>query len=122
MDDDTIESAQDADRLDRLLNAVAAPAVPAALERRIMADFDRVQRHAEADRMAARWTFARALRRLADAVWPGAPVWQPACAFALALLIGTGVAAFAPLDLPQQDDGGTLALGGPPDIDIGQGI
>ena len=53
-------------------------------------------------------------------MWPGAPVWQPACSFALALLIGTGVAAFAPLDLPQQDD--AFALGGPPDIDIGHGI
>jgi len=111
MDDTDIESAQDAARLNRLLDAAPAPTVPAALERRIMADFDRV---------AARWTFAKTLRRIADAVWPDAPVWQPACAFALALLIGTGVAAFAPLDLPQQDD--AFALGGPPDIDIGHGI
>ena len=120
MDDTDIESAQDAARLNRLLDAAPAPTVPAALERRIMADFERVRRHAEEERTAARWTVAKALRRIADAVWPGAPVWQPACAFALALLIGTGVAAFAPLDLPQQDD--TFALGGPPDIDIGHGI
>jgi len=110
-----IESAEDAARLDRLLAAAAAPAVPAALERRILADFDRI---------ASRWSFAKLLRRAADAVWPGAPVWQPACAFAVALLIGTGVAAFAPFDIPQQDDASTsvFALDAAPDGDAGQGI
>src|ERR1700733_10185986 len=110
-----IESAEEAARLDRLLAAAAAPAVPAALERRILVDFDRI---------ASRWSFAKALRRAADAVWPGAPAWQPACAFALALLIGSGVAAFAPLDLPQGDDAGTAAFTFDlsPDGDASQGL
>lgn len=114
----------DAARLDRLLAAVPAPAVPAALERRILAGFDRVRRHADIDAVQARWTFAKALRRAADAVWPDAPVWAPAGAFALAFLIGTGVAAFAPFDIPQTDDAGAgvFALDASPDLDAGQGI
>ncbi len=104
------------DELDRLLAAApAAPPVPPELARRILADFDSVQR---------RWSFGRLVRRAADAVWPGAPVWQPACAFTLSLLIGLGVAAFAPFDISRQDDSGSkvFALDGPPDIDAGQGI
>ena len=115
MDDSNIETAEDAARLDRLLARAGTPAVPAALERRILSDFDRIN---------ARWTFAKFLRRAASSVWPDAPLWQPAAAFGLALLIGTSVAAFAPLDVPQQDDASAnvFALDAPPDVDAGQGI
>ena len=67
---------------------------------------------------------ANLLRRAADAVWPDAPAWQPACAFALAFLIGTGVAAFAPFDIPQADDAGAavFAFDMAPDADAGQGL
>ncbi len=116
MTDETIlESAEDAARLDRLLaHAAPPPAVQPALERRILAGFDAVQ--------ARRWTWANLVRRAADAVWPGAPAWQPACAFGLALLIGTSVAIFAPFDVPQQDDASVLALDASPDTDAGQGF
>ncbi|HEY0301071.1 MAG TPA: hypothetical protein VGC36_07060 [Rhizomicrobium sp.] len=109
------ESAEEAARLDRLLAQARAPAVPATLERRILADFDRVH---------ARRNWAKALRRVADAVWPGAPLWQPAAVFGFALLMGAGVAAFAPLDIPRQDDASVhvFALDAPPDIDAGQGL
>ena len=101
-------------KLDRLLAAVAAPAVPPGLERRILAGFDRVQ---------TRWSLAKMLRAAADAVWPGAPVWQPAGAFALALLIGVGAATLAPLDLARPDDSaGIFAFDGAPDAELGQGI
>lgn len=109
------ERAEDAAWLDRLLAAAPPPpAVPAALERRILADFDRSRRR----------PFADFLRRAADAVWPGAPAWQPAFAFSLALLLGLGVAAFAPFDIPAQDDASAtvFALDAPPDGDAGQGI
>ncbi len=121
---DDHESVEEAARLDRLLAQAVAPAVPAALERRILADFDRVRRHADIEPLSARWTWAKALRRIADAVWPDAPLWQPAVAFGLALMIGTGVAAFAPLDIPQQDDASAtvFALDAPPDTDAGQGL
>ena len=142
-DDNIRESAEDAAQLDRLLALVAsAPTVSPALERRILADFDAVRMHANNDAVrmhanndavrmqannnvqARRWTFARLLRHAADAVWPGAPVWQPACAFALALIVGVGVAAFAPLDIPQGDDASTAAFTFDlsPDGDASQGL
>jgi hypothetical protein len=101
--------------LDRLLAQAPVPAASPALERRILADFDRAR---------TRWSFAKALRAAADAVWPGGPVWQPAGAFALALLIGVGVAVLAPFDIAQQDDASAnvFALDGAPDVDAGQGI
>jgi len=42
----------------------------------------------------------------------------------VALIIGLGVAAFAPFDIGQQDDASAnvFALDGSPDIDAGQGI
>lgn len=83
------------DDLDRLLDHAATPRVLARLERRILADFDR---------LAARPSFARVIRRLADTVWPDAPVWQPACALVLALLIGAGAAILAPVEAAQADD------------------
>ncbi|MEI9988907.1 MAG: hypothetical protein WDM86_02610 [Rhizomicrobium sp.] len=89
-----MEDNEDDARLGRLLAMAPALAVPEALERRILADFDRI---------AARRGFAKALRRAADLIWPGAPVWQPAMAFALSLMIGLGVAAFAPLE-PSPDE------------------
>ncbi len=110
------ESAEDAARLDRLLALAPVPAVPPALARRILDGFDTVQ--------ARRWTAAHLLRRAADAVWPGGPTWQPALAFGLALVVGAGIAVFAPFDIPQQDDpsAAVFALDASPDVDAGQGI
>jgi hypothetical protein len=88
--------ADEIDDLDRLLARVDEPAVPPALRRRILADFDR---------LAARPGPARLWRRAADAIWPGVPAWQPAAALALALLIGFGVAIATPLE----SDGGAGA-------------
>lgn len=99
MMEDVTETQEEAAHLDRLLAQVVAPAVPPGLERRILADFDTVQ---------ARWSFSKAVRRAADAVWPGAPVWQPAAAFALALFVGFGAAAFAPVDVAPDDSAFTL--------------
>jgi hypothetical protein len=101
--------------LDRLLAMAGRPVASVALERRILADFDRV---------SARWSFTRLARRIGDTVWPGSPVWQPVGALAMALVIGLGVAVFAPLDISQQDDAtaNVFALDGSPDSDAGQGI
>ena len=98
-----------ADDLDRLFAVVPAPSVPRALELRILADFDRV---------AARWSFAKVL----DLVWPGAPVWQPACAFALSLMIWLGVAAFAPLGPAQDETASVFGVDQPFDLDGTQGV
>jgi anti-sigma-K factor RskA len=93
---------QETDDLDRVLSRAAPPpAVPPALERRVLADFSRI---------SSRWTLTRLLDRLADAVWPDAPFWQPACALAAAVVVGLGVAAFAPLDVSPPDEGQTFAF------------
>jgi len=99
------------DELDILLARAPVPAVPAALWRRVLADYDRA---------AGRPGLTRLLRLGADLLWPGAPAWQPVCALALALVIGFGAAAFAPLDLA---DGGEASAGlfAAPDLD-GQGL
>jgi hypothetical protein len=102
----------DNEALDRLLAVAAPPVVPPALERRILADFERVR---------TRWSVAGLLRRTADTVWPGAPLWQPAGAFALAMLIGAGIAALAPFDFVRAD-APMFAFEGAPDADPGPGI
>ena len=76
---------EEARRLDVRLGDARALQVPDALTNRLLADFGRASR---------RWTARRFVTSLADAVWPGAPVWQPAVAFGLALAIGVGIAAF----------------------------
>lgn len=95
--------------LDRLLAQAPAPVPSAALERRVLADFDR---------LAARRDWAGMLRALIDSVWPGAPVWQPAVAFALSLVIGLGAAAFAPLGGSASDDNGAVLYAYDAPIDI----
>ncbi|MGZ6021328.1 MAG: hypothetical protein ACXWLQ_01860 [Rhizomicrobium sp.] len=102
-------------RLDQsMATAVTAPVYP-ALAAKLLADFDRVSQ---------RPSLRQVVSAVAQIVWPGAPVWQPATAFGLALAIGIGIAALAPFDTPQADDmsGGVFALDGTPDTDGGQGI
>jgi hypothetical protein len=107
-----MSSEMDDGALDRLLAKAVPPGVPPALEQRILADFDRTH---------AGWSIEGFLRRAADAVWPDAPLWQPAGAFALALLIGVGVAVFVPFDFVRADVP-MFAFEGAPDADPGQGI
>jgi hypothetical protein len=108
-------AAQKAGELDTVLRDADVVPVPDALSRRLLDDFERTSR---------RWSARKSLRALADAVWPGAPLWQPAIAFGLALALGVGVAALVPLDLRPNDDasGGTFALDAPLDSDAGQDI
>ena len=101
--------------LDRALAPATPPSVSLALENRLLTDFDRAQR---------RWSLRKSIDAAARTVWPGAPLWQPATVFGLALAIGIGVAVLAPLDLRQGEDNsaGVFALDAAPDIDAGQGI
>ena len=106
--------AEEARRLDVKLGAASAVQVPDALTDRLLADFARASR---------RWRTRRFVASLADAVWPGAPLWQPAVALGLALAIGIGIAALAPLDLRSYDDpSGAFAFDTVPGGDAGQDI
>jgi hypothetical protein len=101
--------------LDRSMLAAPVESVSAEFERRLLNDFDRSRQ---------RWSVGRLVSVAVDAVWPGAPLWQPACAFALALAIGLAVGAFAPFDIPQQDEAfaSAFTLDGAPDVDEGPGV
>lgn len=81
---------QDARFTDELLASLPTTPVPAALEARILADFDRVAVRRAPGRLA------RMLQRWRDAVWPGAPVWKPASVLALSLAIGLMAGVLVP--------------------------
>ncbi len=74
----------------RFLQVLPATAVPPSLERRLLADFDRLaagRRAGWLTRFAENW---------AELLWPGAPLWQPASLLALSLVIGLTAGAFVP--------------------------
>ena len=79
-----------ADRaLDRLPAASPAPEFEAAL----LAAYDGWQSR----RPAGPWAGLQgALRAFSVLVWPGAPLWAPASAFAVALLLGVGLGVMLP--------------------------
>jgi hypothetical protein len=100
-EDDVIALLREARKRDR-----AEPA-SAALSSRILADFDAVSAK------RARWS----LSRLVDAIWPGAPVWKPATALGLSLMIGLGVGALLPVYGAPDDT--SVALDTSPGLDFG---
>ncbi|MDE2111605.1 MAG: hypothetical protein KGJ79_10725 [Alphaproteobacteria bacterium] len=85
------EAQSDAEFAARLLSSLPGAAVSPALEARILADFDRVA----ANKRRGAW-IAGLTRGLRDAVWPGAPAWQPAAVFALSLIAGLAAGVFVP--------------------------
>lgn len=74
----------DAEFVQRLLNGLSPVAVPAALERRILDDFDRLA------------TRTPLLERIAALLWPGVPAWAPASALAVSLIVGLAAGAAIP--------------------------
>jgi hypothetical protein len=75
--------------LARLPAVTPAPGFEAAL----LASYDSWQLR----RPAGPWAGLQgALRAFSDLVWPGAPLWAPASAFAAALLLGIGLGVMLP--------------------------
>jgi len=63
------------------------------LERALLAAYDAWN----AKRGEGRWrAFMAGARQFSDSIWPGAPLWAPATAFAFALLVGAGLGAALP--------------------------
>jgi len=73
-----------------VLRRLPTVAVPAALETRILADFDGILAHRAERGRAGVW------RRFGERLWPGVPVWQPASILALSLIIGLTAGTFVP--------------------------
>jgi hypothetical protein len=101
------ERTDDARFAEDILKGLPTAAVPAGLEARILADFDRV-------RPGRRSAF---LARLGERLWPGAPAWQPASVLALSLAIGLMAGTFVPSPTVTTDQVIT-ALDTTPDMDL----
>jgi len=102
---------EDAEYADRALALMAEEPVSPALETRILADFDRVTR--------PRPGGIGVLRRLADWLWPGAPVWQPAFALVVSLAMGLAARSLVPSSALAQnktDVTQTATLDSPPTL------
>ena len=80
----------DAAFAEAILKSLPTTAIPAGLQARILADFDRVaarRKSGLAHRLAKRWS---------ELLWPGAPVWQPVSVLALSLALGLTAGTFVP--------------------------
>ncbi|HEY1837816.1 MAG TPA: hypothetical protein VGG36_09180 [Rhizomicrobium sp.] len=74
--------------LDAVLDTAPMVTVPAELYGRILAGFDRI---------AAQPSVRRFLNRIANVVWPDAPLWQPSTALAMSLVAGLVLGVMAPV-------------------------
>lgn len=104
---------QDTMWLENALEGLPTVPVPAGLERRILADFDR----------AAARRRSSLLVRLRDAVWPGAPVWRPAFVFSAALVLGLTAGILVPLEdasAESSEQTAAVSLDAPPAFEIGE--
>src|SRR5258708_12481530 len=70
--------------LDEILAAMRPVAISETLAARILADFDR---HASARNTVLTRRIVSAVEKLGQALWPGAPLWQPLSAVALSLIL-----------------------------------
>jgi len=89
MTDETSEAQFASRALSRLPVATPAPGFEAAL----LAAYDGWQARRSAGLAAA---VGGAIRGFFDLVWPGAPLWAPAGAFAASLLVGVALGAVLP--------------------------
>ncbi len=92
----------------------------AAVEARILRDYDFVIARRQAT-LAARCRAV--LARLADAVWPGAPLWKPACALAISLAVGLGVGAVLPFyGQDEETNSASVVPDAPSGMDMGEDL
>jgi hypothetical protein len=95
------------------------PPVPVtpALQARVLASFDAVSGK-------RRFGLTGMLVRLGEAIWPGAPAWQPAVVLAASLAIGIAAGTVVPLEeaLADSIDQPTagIALDAPPSFELGE--
>jgi hypothetical protein len=93
------------------LKSLPTTAVPAALEARILADFDRVAVRRRSGLLA----------RFGERLWPGAPAWQPASVLALSLIVGLTAGALLPATATTTAASGeqiVIASDTTPDLDL----
>lgn len=105
-------TADDAPELDRVLQPGRDSRPRAELRARVLAGFDRHRR-----RPRTLW------RRLCAEAWPEVPVWKPAIAFALSLVIGMAAGTLAPNGEPFGGSGDEfVAFGDDAMFDFGEDL
>ncbi len=105
---------EDAVWLDGALKALPTVPVSAALQQNILASFDTTTARRNAG-------FGGTMRRLAAAIWPGAPAWRPAAALAFSLVVGVMAGTLVPLEnaiADGNDQTVSVALDAPPAFDL----
>ena len=113
-------SAQLADEaaLDEALDSVPAVEIPDRLREQLLASFERF-REQDSARISRR--IARLVASLRELVWPGAPLWQPACALSLSIVVGLSAGLAIPDPLSQNGDQQVASVSDAPmAVDIGQ--
>ena len=101
--------------LDAALDRLPAEPPGVNLHARVLAAFDAVVARQERGPLAT-------LRALFDFVWPGAPLWQPASAFALSLAAGIVLGALVPYTMSAHDgDPSASILAEAPVFDLDHG-
>ena len=80
--------AADTRRFDTVLDSAPAATPSPELRARILSAFDRV---------ASQPSVRRLIDRIANIVWPGAPLWQPSAALAVSLVAGLLLGVVSPL-------------------------
>jgi hypothetical protein len=108
------QHAEQARRLDMILDGTETIAPSAGLYARVLAAFDSV---------AAKPSVRRTLKRIANVVWPEAPLWQPMAALAISLAAGILLGTVSPLggasQLQATGSDMTVAMDAAPDTDDG---
>jgi hypothetical protein len=117
------DAVREADALDATLDRVPSAAASASLNARVLAGFDAAAPHLRAGAFAP---LTRAITRVRDLIWPGAPLWQPVSALALSLIVGLVVGVLVPADVYAHGGDDLTASASPgmanmPLADLGQG-
>ncbi len=95
----------DRDFADRAVKRLKHPPAPARLEAALLAAYD----NWNVRRGKGFWSGWKAgVAIVFDIIWPGAPLWAPASALAVALLVGAGLGALLPAMMAQDQQGFSL--------------
>lgn len=95
----------DQDFADHAVKRLGQPSVPAGLEAALLAAYDKWN----AKRGKTFWSgWQAALEVASDVIWPGAPLWAPASALAVALLVGASLGVVLPARMAQDQQSFSL--------------
>jgi hypothetical protein len=95
----------DRDFADRAVRRLGQPSVPAGMEAALLAAYDQWNAK-RGTSFGSGWKAALVVA--SDVIWPGAPLWAPASALAVALLVGAGLGVALPATMAQDQQSFSL--------------